>query len=186
MADKLDALLQPHLEREVALQAQAAHHRNVLSRVELELVGVQQRIQGIREAAELFQPSTEAKRAKRTITRNRGMSDHWKVILQTIDLLFDDFSYKQLAQAASAAGHEATNDTLRSQMSDYKSRGWVETAGIGAFRLTDEGRKAAGILVPEAALPQNENEAPNGNAAGASNTGGAATPSYHQPEPTIV
>lgn len=73
------------------------------------------------------------------------MSAHWQQIMQVLDLMHTHFTYANMTSAAEGMGLSPSNDTLRSQMSDYKRRGWVEAAGLGAFKLTDAGRLAAGI-----------------------------------------
>lgn len=163
MADKLTTLLQPHLQREVELLKLIGGIERHLAESRLALVGVQERIKGIREAAEAFQGPDTSKRTKRVATRNRGMSAHWQRILQMVNVSYETFTYHDLAGVAELVGHSVTNDTLRSQMSDYKARGWIAAGGIGAFRLTDEGRRAAGISIDQ----DDKNKAPDAPTPGA-------------------
>ncbi len=50
-----------------------------------------------------------------------------------------------LAEAMTQAGHQTTVDTLRSSMSGYVNRGYVERVAPGVYRVTPAGAKAAGV-----------------------------------------
>lgn len=149
MADPIDELLKPELAKEAGLRQQVDNFTAALDRARRDLAAVQARIKGIRDAADVLRAGPAQKRSRGPVTRNRGMSDHWQKIMQLVDLTFEVFTYNDLADTAARAGHQASPETLRSQMSDYKGRGWVQPAGIGAFSLTDNGRRAAGIHVLE-------------------------------------
>ena len=166
------------LEQKRALENQA---RDAGRHAEL----LQQRIAGIQEAIELLSPKSEdaqavaqaaPKAALVVRKRTRRLTGSWQQIMQLVDGQ-GTFSYEALAEAAEIANHAVGRDTLRSQMSLYKQGGLVEAAGDGKFRLTEAGRTAAGITTnSEGHNPQNENEAPSGFAAGASETGPEANP----------
>jgi hypothetical protein len=144
----------------------------------------QAKLQGLIEAKNLAEPVVMKPRSNVTVRkRTRALSDQWKAILVVVDqesIIDGSFTYDDLDRAAKRTGHEATRDTLRSQMSLYKQAGFVEAGPeAGSFRLTDAGRKAAGIDGTDTgATAPNENEAPNGQAAGASEaaSSGGATP----------
>jgi hypothetical protein len=107
--------------------------------------------------------SAEAKQKK----RSRTLSDHWKRILSRVDMfetIEGGFDYDDLSAAAASVGHTTNRDNLRSQMSLYKSAGLVDATDDGRFRLTEAGRKAAGIDRNSGVQPQNETEAPSENA----------------------
>ena len=117
---------------------------------EAALVGA--RIQGLMEAKELLgaeqRPQEKSEILAHSVIpvrrRQRSLTGHWQQIMQLVD---DDngFDYDTLAEAVDTVGHDANRDTLRSQMSLYKGGGLVETIGEGRFKLTDLGRRAAGI-----------------------------------------
>ena len=118
---------------------------------------LQHRIAGIHEAMELMSveqatetPAVDAtphdEHAVQPRKRSRTLSGNWQQIMQLVDGT-GSFNYEALAQAAELSGHPVGRDTLRSQMSLYKQSGLVESAGEGSFRLTDAGRKAAGIAI---------------------------------------
>jgi len=89
-------------------------------------------------------PKQRSRMADNTGTRSRELSAVWKRILRraTDQRVGQPFDYADLAAAAEATGHDASRETLRSQMSLYKGRGLVESEGSGAFRLTDAGHEA--------------------------------------------
>ncbi|HEU0042983.1 hypothetical protein [Sphingomonas sp.] len=107
------------------------------------------RIKGLMEAKELL--SAEALGRSEAVEviyaprrRQRSLTGHWQQIMQLVDG-DDGFGYDDLAEAVASVGHDANRDTLRSQMSLYKNGGLVESKGDGRFRLTEAGRRAAGI-----------------------------------------
>jgi len=100
---------------------------------------LQARIQGMVEAAEILRDARGVTRK-----RQRKLTGPWQKIMQGADLI-GDFDYDDLETLAEDAGHTVGRDTLRSQMSGYKSSGLVESVGDGVFRLTDLGRQAAAI-----------------------------------------
>lgn len=114
------------------------------------------RIAGIQEAMELLAPAAESNQGDASGVnirhagvvvprrRKRSLTGHWQQIMQLVDSA-EGFDYDILADAVEAVGHDANRDTLRSQMSIYKAGGLVEAVGEGRFRLTDAGRRAAGI-----------------------------------------
>lgn len=144
-----------------------------------------QRIAGIQEAIEVLGPKSEdtqtvAQEAPRAALfvrkRSRRLSGSWQQIMQLVDGR-GSFNYEALAEAAEIADHAVGRDTLRSQMSLYKQTGFVEAAGDGKFRLTESGRRAAGITTfTEGDNPQNENGAHDGNATSAPETGPNGNP----------
>lgn len=149
MPDPIEELLAPHIAKEAQLRQQIASFQQSLDNYKRELVGVQSRIQGIKEAAEALRAAPAPKRSRGPATRTRGMSAHWQKIMQAVDLWDETFTYADLTNAARNIDQNVTSETLRSQMSDYKGRGWVESTGSGEFSLTDDGRRAAGIEVLE-------------------------------------
>lgn len=125
------------------------------------------RIAGIREAMTLMAEAerspvivngvfVEEKPVSPVRRRQRSLTGHWQQIMQLVDSE-NGFSYDDLAEAVVAVGHDANRDTLRSQMSLYKGGGLVEPVGNGLFRLTDVGRRAAGMDTESEAKPSNEN-----------------------------
>ncbi|QNE31007.1 hypothetical protein F1C10_02895 [Sphingomonas sp. NBWT7] len=127
------------------------------------------RIAGIKEALQILEsteaeaPSTEASAsgaARLTVRkRQRSLTGHWQQIMQLVDG-HEGFDYDTLAEAVEAVGHDANRDTLRSQMSLYKQSGIVEAIEDGRFRLTDAGRRVAGIAQSDTGeVPPNENGA---------------------------
>ena len=116
---------------------------------------VKAKIAGIREAvallanleAEAEKPAPERQNVIVRVPvrkRHRSLTGHWQQIMQTVDA-DEGFDYDTLATAVEIVGHDANRDTLRSQMSLYKTSGLVESIGEGQFRLTNAGRRAAGI-----------------------------------------
>lgn len=177
---QLDAKLQAYramvgqwLDRKRALEMQAQDAAQNAKIIEA-------RIAGILEAQELI--ALEATEASPSVSatggatisprkRQRSLTEHWQQIMQLVDGA-DGFDYDDLADAVETVGHDANRDTLRSQMSNYKGVGLVEAIGDGRFKLTDAGRRAAGITGGE---PPNENGV--GDTASDEGNEGAATPS---------
>lgn len=96
------------------------------------------------QAAQAAIPTAKARSrpADDTGGRPRELTSAWKQILGFVR--DKQFNYDHLATAAEAADHDASRETLRSQMSLYKARGFVVSVGNGEFRLTDAGREAVG------------------------------------------
>lgn len=126
---------------------------------------IEARISGILEAKALFEIGDEQETPNLATAvehfarkRTRSLTGHWQDIMQLVNEI-GDFSYDDLADAAEAVGHEVGRDSLRSQMSGYKTGGLVQSVGDGVFRMTDYGRKAAGIATNSGEKSPNENGA---------------------------
>lgn len=137
---------------------------------------IQAKIQGILEAKEIFESgSTDAAKPKpRERQRHRPLSTAWKAIM---NMAHDkgEFDYDDLGKFATAIAHPIGRDTLRSQMSGYKTLGFVEGLGGGRFRVLEAGCIAAGINVSGAPAPK-EIEPSSAIAVGSKPTGWSVQP----------
>jgi hypothetical protein len=177
---KLDDLISGYRAEERVTLSRVREIDRMLSQAQRELDVIQAKLQGAQEAAKAVSGGIEPKSPKPRVAtkkRTRALSARWKKILQ-IAHRDKEFGYDELAVVADLIGHSVGRDTLRSQMSLYKQGGLVEATEAGTFRLTEAGLKAAEIDRDSGNDGQNENEAPNGKPAGASEvTGwGATTP----------
>lgn len=154
MSTEIETLLAQYRAEEAEQLEHVRHLQRQMRDAEQKLAVISARIQGMAEALELVKASkpiepTGRTRRKGKAIRSRSLSGHWKEIMRAVDIftLVDGyFDYAQLAKAAASVGQDPSADTLRSQMSLYKQSGLVEPgARQGTFRLTDEGRKAAGF-----------------------------------------
>ena len=157
---KLDDLVTEYRFQESALLGRVRQFETMCSQAQRELEVVQAKLQGVLEAAKLIGPVVQ-KTGNNQRRRTRSLSGHWKKIMQMVSQDKDGFDYGMLAMVADLIGHEAGRDTLRSQMSLYKSAGLVEQIEPGKFRLTPAGLKAADI--------DPNNKAPGVEAPGARN-----------------
>jgi vacuolar-type H+-ATPase subunit H len=155
---KLDDLISRLREEERRALGDARVHEERLEEATRKLELVQAKLLGVLEAKRLT--DTEPPKAlKQPQKRSRSLSGHWKRIMQAVH--GDEFGYDELAMMADVIGHQVGRDTLRSQMSLYKSAGLVESTDSGKFRLTEAGIKAAAI--------DPNNKAPDVEASGARN-----------------
>ena len=94
--------------------------------------------------------------------RNRMLSGPWQRIMRRMYDLDRSFSYDDLSAAADDIEHDVGRDTLRSQMSGYKTGGLVQAHGDGLFSLTEAGLIAAGIS-DDASADESGADAPKQN-----------------------
>jgi hypothetical protein len=76
--------------------------------------------------------------------RQRSLSDTWKHILRKMDERGES-DLDQILGYSAEVGHEIERESLRAQMFNYVNRGLLERPRPGVFRVTPQGRKAAGI-----------------------------------------
>jgi len=189
MSDEVEKLLSKYRAESVRWRNEASSHERLMRRAENEQSLVDAKIIGILETLEALKgvpiadadppklehqaPPSSGSVVVNVRRRRRKLSPEWQQIMQYVDHP-EGFGYEELAEAAAAVGHVVAKDNLRSQMSLYKSAGLVDAVGSGRFRLTDNGRNAAGIAIKVAEAPAfNENGGPEGPP----DAGGAATPS---------
>lgn len=151
----LDPILERYRSQVGQWLDQARHHERKAEEARVSAKMIEQRIAGILEAAELLagegeQPAMDKPRRREEERKpRRSLTEQWKQIMALVDSA-GDFDYDMLDDAARQIGHPVGRDTLRSQMSLYKASGLVEALGGAMFRMTDLGRKAAGIEKSEA------------------------------------
>lgn len=95
--------------------------------------------------------------------RKRALGDDWKAVLSELVRLYPaDVDYNELRNICEALGAKTNSNTIRSQMSLYKAKGYVESTEPGRFLITKKGAEAAGTTLPningpaEVAGPLNE------------------------------
>ena len=157
---KLDELVAQYRAQEQALLGRARQFEHMHLQAVRELEVVQAKLQGVLEATKLMGPVVQ-KSGNNQRRRTRSLSGHWKKIMQMVSQEEGGFDYDALAMMAELIGHDTGRDTLRSQMSLYKSAGLVEQIEPGKFRLTPAGLKAADV--------EPNNKAPGGETPGARN-----------------
>ena len=76
--------------------------------------------------------------------RRRSLSGTWQEILRKMDQRGES-NFDAIERYSSEAGLEITRESLRGQMFNYVKRGLLVRPRQGVFRVTPEGRKAAGV-----------------------------------------
>jgi len=168
---QIDSILARHTADEAVALMRARQLEEALNEARVKVQLIQAKIAAVREVANAIEPSGEqGKGAKKEGgRRSRPLSDHWKQMMATVHAL-GSFDYSDLERAAAAIGHSVGRDTLRSQMSTYKSLEFVEPAEGRKFRLTPKGLKAASIEEAQVAsepIPKNQFEQPQADTAAA-------------------
>lgn len=123
-----------HRRREMELQLNELTHKAEVAQAHLS---------GLLSAQEVIKAQQERDARIPVRRRQRRLTDQWRQILSMLSS--QPFTYDDLATVAMMQDHDISRDTLRSQMSVYKSNGIVEAIEDGVFRLTDRGRAAAGL-----------------------------------------
>ena len=112
-------------------------------------------------AQEMFAAAEQADNSKRpSHKRQRSLTGNWQRLMTHVHASGNTFGYDQLELAARALGLEVSKETMRSQMSNYKSAGLIDAAGPGEFRLTEAGLRAAKVADTNS---QNDSEVSESN-----------------------
>jgi hypothetical protein len=138
--DALRQMIDERIARREKLKSQ-------LDAVELEIRVLQEaiaRLGGV--AAPAGDP--RSRRAARGESRDRALKDIWVLALRFIGKA-DRASLDDIMQWSDADNIGIKRNTLRSQLSIYAERGWVERVSDGVYRLTASGAAKCGF-VPEA------------------------------------
>ncbi len=78
--------------------------------------------------------------------KGRSLSERWKRVLLTLRPYGEaGATSDEIAGVCAAEGIKIERHTLRSQMTNYVKRGYLERPRDGVFRLTSEGARAAGV-----------------------------------------
>ncbi len=88
--------------------------------------------------------------------RRTRMSDVWRNILTYMSANFPNSTdIDDVRKFCTVNGFDMSDDSLRSQLSVYTSRGWLERVSTGSYRPTQSGASAAGATI-EAKSPGSE------------------------------
>jgi hypothetical protein len=141
--------------------------REKIARVEREFFRVERELERARDqlatlemarkaVGDLAAPSRSPRRngrQQRAGRRTRALSEGWQKVLRAIGREGES-DLDRIVGYCTEAGLEIERQTLRSQMANYVKRGYLDRPREGVFRLTTEGGKAAGLLMPvEAGAP---------------------------------
>jgi len=75
--------------------------------------------------------------------RERGLSEKWATVLAAFPNT--TFGYNDIQALSDVLGLDISRNTTRSQMKIYIRRGLVDSIAQGVFKLTEVGKKAAGV-----------------------------------------
>lgn len=110
--------------------------------------------------------SERERRAGRGEGRERALKAEWALALQFIGQA-ETASLDAIMKWSDAEGAGIKRNTLRSQLSIYAERGWVERVGDGVYRLTNDGAAKCGLDRQAG----NDEAAPAGTESGLSSEG---------------
>jgi hypothetical protein len=89
--------------------------------------------------------------------RRRSLSATWRAILTAMAQEPERaFSYDALLQLAADKGYPTTNPTLRSQMSIYQKRGFVERVSSGEYSISSRGLDELRDQTPTTKVEEND------------------------------
>ena len=160
---KLDELISGYRAQERIALTRLREIERMQDAAQRDVDVIQAKLQGALEASKLVGSALSTSPKPEKQRRSRSLSGHWKKIMQAVSR--NEFGYDDLAVMADLIGHEVGRDTLRSQMSLYKSAGLVESTDTGKFRLTEAGMKAADINLNDKAPDVEAPGARNGRVA---------------------
>lgn len=136
---KVDALIIEAEERLGDLEAKANSARvelQTLHRVRAALVGEPL---GAAEG-EIYRSAVTGRR------RPRALSETWQQLLRFVGSRPSETAeIDELWQEIRRSSLDVSRNTLRSQLSVYADRGYLERVSAGTYRLTDMGRRACGL-----------------------------------------
>jgi hypothetical protein len=136
-----------------------------VARAEREVRDAQIKIEALEEAKALTakQPINASERqqshAGNGTRRPRSLSDSWQQVLRKMNQ-HGEADYDAILGYCGEAGFRIERESLRAQMFNYVTRGLLVRPRDGVFRLTSEGREAAGIPARGGGASANPTEAP--------------------------
>lgn len=124
------------------LEAQIAELRTKQLVVEAEL-------RAYEDALAHAKPRTRSKRPPtKSAPRRRALSEMWRCVLTHLANSFpEQVSGEDIRAWADLHGHDITPENLRSQMSLYKSKGWIASDEPGHYGITESGAQEIGVKV---------------------------------------
>lgn len=128
-----------------------ARYTRKIQKAERDIELAQVKIQALEEAKALIKGQDDAPATTVLQTnagrRGRPMSTAWRDGLKFMARRPDrTASIDQLSHYMEQAGHEMRRNSLRAQLSIYtNSRGWLERAGDGLYRITNSGLAEIGF-----------------------------------------
>jgi len=109
------------------------------------------------EPAPTRRPPTRSNGAEGTKRRGRSLSEGWKRVLAAIAHKGSGgASLDEISDLAVAQGIEIKRPTLRAQMSNYVTRGYLGRTGEGKFFIALHGLAVAGLTTPASGESRNE------------------------------
>jgi hypothetical protein len=99
----------------------------------------------------VVQKSDIEQRLESLRTGTTRISEGWRQILTKIGARHPNpTDIDDIRSIAKSVGHELSDETIRSQLSVYTARGWLERVSTGNYRLTAEGASAVGATLGNA------------------------------------
>ncbi|KAA2234937.1 hypothetical protein [Salinarimonas soli] len=81
---------------------------------------------------------------------NTRLSDNWRKILSNIVKIYPkSVSIDDIRKIAEDSAIDVSDETIRSQLSLYTTRGWLIRTGTGAYQITAKGAAAVGTKLPK-------------------------------------
>ena len=119
--------------------------RSQLDALDLEIRVLQEAATRIGGGMAARAPEPRSRRAGRGEVRDRALKTEWALVLQFIGER-GPASLNAIMDWSEAEGAGIKRNTLRSQLSIYAERGWVERVADGVYRLTADGAAKSGFV----------------------------------------
>lgn len=126
--------------------------RQALTDARMVIVALEAEVRTYDEIAALLEGSRATRRPAepapkpRTVSAARSLRKKPKAMIRALAALYPQVhTLSSLADAMGQAGHSIKPGTLRSSISVYVKRGFVERVAPGVYRVTQAGAAAAGV-----------------------------------------
>ena len=128
------------------LQSKQRDHKKLLKKLEV----LDTEIRTLDEVCDLLAmhieiPETPKEKTAVNVSqrRERVLSEKWATVLSSFPN--NTFDYNDIQDLSDLLGLDISRNTTRSQMKTYVHRGLVESIAQGVFKLTESGKKIAGV-----------------------------------------
>lgn len=117
-----------------------------LSDLQQEKMRLEAQVAAYQEAKDYYAPHGSAEATSTSAGATSGRSSRaltgvWLKTMRGVGHL-NTFGVDDVLAAAQEHGHTPTKDNIRSQVFNYKNRGWVISLDTGVYKFTPEGRDA--------------------------------------------